>query len=156
VPEDVKRVYLDTKVTGTLVTTSIDGVPQRVIRTPFIDKLERGGFFGRLLRALLHAWAFRRETGTSLWALLREGFALKARQELTFWQMAMAASAPMMTKAALVDGKLGAGILPTGQNVGLIGELPTVAELIARIVEEAEATLARLGGEVRVERRSAR
>jgi NAD(P)H-dependent flavin oxidoreductase YrpB (nitropropane dioxygenase family) len=52
----------------------------------------------------------------------------------------------MMTKAALVDGRLDAGVLPTGQVVGLVDGLPTVAEILATIMEEAEATLARLGG----------
>jgi NAD(P)H-dependent flavin oxidoreductase YrpB (nitropropane dioxygenase family) len=53
----------------------------------------------------------------------------------------MAANAPMLTKAAMVDGRLETGILPTGQGVGVIAELPTVAELVARIVDEAEQTL---------------
>jgi NAD(P)H-dependent flavin oxidoreductase YrpB (nitropropane dioxygenase family) len=144
VPEAVKRVYLDTSSTGTLVTTGIDGVPQRVIKTRFIEELEGAGMLRRFLRALHHAWAFRRTTGTSLWALLKEGLALRSRQELTWSQMAMAAIAPMMTRAALVEGRLDAGILPTGQNVGVIDELPTVAELIDRIMDEAEATLTRL------------
>jgi len=58
----------------------------------------------------------------------------------------MAANAPMMTKAALVDGRIDVGVLPTGQVVGEIDELPTVAELIGRIVDEADAVLARLSG----------
>jgi NAD(P)H-dependent flavin oxidoreductase YrpB (nitropropane dioxygenase family) len=144
VPDAVKKIYLETQSTGTLVTTSVDGVPQRVIRTPLIDRLESAGVLGRLLRAFRHAWAFRRVTHTSFWALLKEGLALRERQELTLAQMAMAASAPMMTRAALVEGRVDAGILPTGQNVGVIDELPTVAELIGRIIDEAEATLARL------------
>jgi NAD(P)H-dependent flavin oxidoreductase YrpB (nitropropane dioxygenase family) len=154
VPDAVKRVYLDTEPTGTVVTTSIDGVPQRVIKTALIEHIEHGGVVGRLLRALKHAWSFRRATGTSFWALLQEGLAMRARQELTLAQMAMAASAPMMTKAALVDGRLDAGILPTGQNVGVIDELPTVAELIERVMDEAEATLARLAPPT-VQRRTA-
>ena len=44
-------------------------------------------------------------------------------------------------RAALDD----AGILPTGQGVGVIDELPTVEELIGRIMDEAAATLRRLG-----------
>jgi NAD(P)H-dependent flavin oxidoreductase YrpB (nitropropane dioxygenase family) len=56
----------------------------------------------------------------------------------------MAANAPMMTRASMVEGRADVGILPTGQVVGLIEELPTVAELIDRIVADAEATLARL------------
>jgi hypothetical protein len=36
--------------------------------------------------------------------------------------------------------------LPTGQVVGRIDELPSVEELLRRIVREAEETLDRLGG----------
>ena len=43
-----------------------------------------------------------------------------------------------MTKAGVVDGRVEAGILPTGQVVGSIEELPTVAEVISTIVAEAE------------------
>ena len=37
-----------------------------------------------------------------------------------------------------------ASVLPTGQVVGVIDELPSVAEVAARVVREAEETLARL------------
>ena len=59
----------------------------------------------------------------------------------------MAANAPMMTKAAMVDGRPEVGILPAGQGVGVIDELPTVEELIGRIMDEAVATLTRLGAQ---------
>jgi NAD(P)H-dependent flavin oxidoreductase YrpB (nitropropane dioxygenase family) len=52
----------------------------------------------------------------------------------------------MLIKAALVDGKTDVGVLPTGQVTGVIDELPTVAELLDRIVGEATATLERLQG----------
>jgi NAD(P)H-dependent flavin oxidoreductase YrpB (nitropropane dioxygenase family) len=91
-----------------------------------------------------HAWAFRKLTGESFWSLLREGWAMRRAQGLTLEQMSLAAAAPMLTRAALVDGRTDVGILPTGQNVGLIDELPSVAELIARIVDEAEVVLQRL------------
>ena len=42
----------------------------------------------------------------------------------------MAANAPMLIKATMVDGKPEVGILPTGQVTGVIDELPTVAELL--------------------------
>jgi NAD(P)H-dependent flavin oxidoreductase YrpB (nitropropane dioxygenase family) len=71
---------------------------------------------------------------------------MKEGNELSWAQVVMAANAPMMTKAALVDGRTDVGVLPTGQVVGVIEELPTVAELIGAIVTEANATLDRLGG----------
>ena len=73
-----------------------------------------------------------RRPDTSLFALLKEGRALKQGNELSWPQVVMAANAPMMTKAALVDGRTDVGVLPTGQVVGEIAELPTVAELIGR------------------------
>jgi NAD(P)H-dependent flavin oxidoreductase YrpB (nitropropane dioxygenase family) len=117
-----------------------------VIRTELVDQLERAGWLRNVPRALANAHAFRRETDTSLLSLLREGRALKRGNELSWPQVVMAANAPMMTKAALVDGRTDVGVLPTGQVVGEIDELPTVADLMARIVAEATAVLERLAG----------
>jgi NAD(P)H-dependent flavin oxidoreductase YrpB (nitropropane dioxygenase family) len=149
VPEDVKKIYLGTPVTGTVVTRSVDGAPQRVVRTPVVDHLEGAGRLTSLPRALSNALAFRRQTKSSTGALVREGLAMKKGNELTWAQVLMAANAPMMTKAALVDGRTDVGILPTGQVVGVIEELPTVAELVARVVAEANETLERLSPGVR-------
>ena len=145
VPDAVKQVYLGTPVTGTVVSTAVDGAPQRVIRTDLVDRLERSSWLENLPRALANAHAFRRQTDTSLVALVKEGRALKQGNELSWPQVVMAANAPMMTKAGLVDGRTDVGVLPTGQVVGEITELPTVAELIGRIVDEATSVLDRLG-----------
>ncbi len=145
VPDDVKKIYLGTAVTGTVVTTRVDGAPQRVIRTEVVDHLEGAGRVAALPRALRNALAFRRQTRTSMRALLAEGRAMKEGNELSWAQVVMAANAPMMTKAALVEGRTDVGVLPTGQVVGVIEDLPSVAELIAAIVTEANATLVRLG-----------
>lgn len=145
VPDGVKSVYLDTPVTGTVVTRAIDGAPQRVIRTKVIDRLEGAGRLVAFPRAAINALRFRKLTGTPLRELIREGLSMKRSQDLTYGQMMMAANAPMLTKATMVDGHLETGILPTGMGVGVIDELPTVAELIERIIQEADATLDRLG-----------
>ena len=145
VPDHVKQIYLETKANGTVVTKAVDGHPQRVIRTYLIDQLEKASPLTRFPRAALNALSLMRVTGTSLPELLEEGIAMKQNQELTWSQLAMAANAPMLTKASIVDGKVEAGILPTGQIAGVIDEIPTVAELVQRIMAEAEATLAKLG-----------
>ena len=56
----------------------------------------------------------------------------------------MAANTPMLLRAAMVEGSPDLGVMSSGQVVGLIDDLPTVAELIERIMAEAEATLQRL------------
>jgi NAD(P)H-dependent flavin oxidoreductase YrpB (nitropropane dioxygenase family) len=136
VPDDVKAVYLGTPVTGTVVSTAIDGAPQRVIRTEVIDNLERTGILS-LPRAGLNALKFRKLTDTSISDLLREGINMTKNQDLTWSQVAMAANAAMLTRATMVEGKLEVGILPTGQCVGVVDDLPTCDELIGRIVAEA-------------------
>ena len=145
VPDSVKQIYLETKANGTVVTKAVDGHPQRVIRTLLVDQLEKANMLTRFPRAALNALSLMKVTGTSLPELLEEGIAMKQNQELTWAQLAMAANAPMLTKASMVDGRVEAGILPTGQIAGVIDEIPTVAELLERIMAEARATLDRLG-----------
>ena len=64
---------------------------------------------------------------------------------LKWSQVALAANTPMLLRAGLVEGRLDAGVLSSGQVAGVIDDLPSVAELIARIMNEAEQTLKRLG-----------
>lgn len=144
VPQAVKDVYLGKAVTDTVVTKQVDGVPHRVLTTDFVERLERTGGLASVPRAVRNALAFRKLTGTSLRALLREGRGLRKTQELSWSQVVMAANAPMLGKAALVDGRADLGVFASGQVVGVIDDLPTVAELIQRIVAEAEETLTRL------------
>jgi len=141
VPDSVKEIYLRTGLTQTVVTSRVDGVPQRLIRTSLVDHLEGSGRLSSLPRALRNAVAFRRETRSSILALMKEGRAMKHNEGLRWAQVLMAANAPMMTKAALVDGRADVGVLPTGQVVGRVEDLPTVGELITRIVTVANRVL---------------
>jgi NAD(P)H-dependent flavin oxidoreductase YrpB (nitropropane dioxygenase family) len=141
VPEAVKDLYMETPVTGTVVTTKVDGAPQRVVRTDLVDHLESQSWLRSLPRAARSALQFRKETGATLRSLLREGRAMKAGNELTWAQVVMAANAPVMTKAALVEGRTDVGVLPTGQVVGVLNSLPPVAEIIDGIMAEADALL---------------
>ena len=70
---------------------------------------------------------------------------MKREGDLKWSQVALAANTPMLLRAGLVEGRLDAGVLSSGQVGGVIEDLPTVAELIARIMSEAEQTLKRLG-----------
>jgi NAD(P)H-dependent flavin oxidoreductase YrpB (nitropropane dioxygenase family) len=141
VPDAVKETYLETPVTGTVVTTKVDGAPQRLVRTEFVDRLETQSWLRALPRALRSAHEFRHDTGTSLLALLREGRAMKKGGGFTWSQVVMAANAPIMTKAALVGGRPDVGVLPTGQVVGLIEGLPSVQDIIDDVMSEASHVL---------------
>jgi NAD(P)H-dependent flavin oxidoreductase YrpB (nitropropane dioxygenase family) len=97
-----------------------------------------------LALAVRNGLAFSQLTGVSVLGLLRSGLAMQKNTDLTLGQTMMAANAPMMIQEAMVNGHPSEGILPSGQVAGVITELPTVAELIERIMTEAEQTLRRV------------
>jgi len=51
----------------------------------------------------------------------------------------------MIIQKAMVEGKPDEGVLPSGQVAGLIDDLPSCAELIARIMSEAEERVEAVG-----------
>jgi NAD(P)H-dependent flavin oxidoreductase YrpB (nitropropane dioxygenase family) len=144
VPEAVKQHYLAKSVTDTVVTRQVDGVPHRVLRSDLVDRLETAGAVRRLSGALGSALAFKRMSGTSWRAMVREGTAMRSSQELTWSQVLMAANTPMLLRAAMVDGRNDLGVMAAGQVVGLIDDLPGCDELIQRIVRQAHEVLAGL------------
>jgi NAD(P)H-dependent flavin oxidoreductase YrpB (nitropropane dioxygenase family) len=141
---EVKRRYLAATVTDTVVTVRVDGVPHRVLRTPFVDALERAGRLAGLARSARHAATFRREAGLSWPALLRAGRAARHGRELSWAQTLMAANTPALLRTSMVDGRPESGVMSAGQVVGLIDDLPSCAELIDRIMKEAAGRLAEL------------
>jgi NAD(P)H-dependent flavin oxidoreductase YrpB (nitropropane dioxygenase family) len=144
VPDAVKREYLVRGVNDTVVTSMLDGVPQRVLRTDFAERLISRGWAYRLLTSVQNARTFRRMSGTSWTDLVREGLSMKKSHDLSWLQVLMAANTPMMLRASMVDGRVDLGTLASGQVTGVIDDLPSCEELIQRIMEQAHATLIRL------------
>jgi NAD(P)H-dependent flavin oxidoreductase YrpB (nitropropane dioxygenase family) len=145
VPQPVKDVYLSKSVAETVVTKQVDGVPHRVLRSDLVEALESSSAPRRLSGAIRNALKFRADTGTSWRDLIREGAAMRRAQELSWSQVLMAANTPMLLRAAMVDGRVDLGVMASGQVVGVIDDLPSCAELIERIMAEAEQVLRRLG-----------
>jgi NAD(P)H-dependent flavin oxidoreductase YrpB (nitropropane dioxygenase family) len=141
VPAHVKQEYLRRGVTDTVVTDVLDGVPQRVLRTELADRLVHGGPLSRLARSVRHAAGFKKMSGTSWPDLVREGVAMKRSHGLSWPAVIMAANTPMMLRASMVDGRTDLGTLASGQVAGVIDDLPTCAELIERIMAQANAIL---------------
>ncbi|MEV6912406.1 nitronate monooxygenase [Amycolatopsis sp. NPDC051071] len=145
VPDEIKQAYLARDLNGTVVTRKVDGMPHRVLRTDLVDALESAGPVSGLARAVRNAAKFRKLTGLSWRSLATEGVRMKRGGDRTWSQVLMAANTPMLLRAGLVDGDPGAGVLASGQVVGLLGDLPPVGELIETIVADATGILRRLG-----------
>lgn len=137
VPQEIKSLYLDFGLDGTVVTTRADGVPHRLLRTDFVENLESSNPIRSLVPTLTRALRFRRMSGMTWPEFLTEGLSMKRSTGRSWGQMMLAANTPMLLKAGLVDGNISAGMLSSGQVVGLINDLPTCEELVSRIMAEA-------------------
>jgi NAD(P)H-dependent flavin oxidoreductase YrpB (nitropropane dioxygenase family) len=146
VPDVVKRRYLDADLSDSVVSRALDGQPMRVLRNEALAAASEGSRPRRLTSAVRNAAEVRRTTGQSWTQLAREGLALRKRADLSLEQVSQAADAPMLIKAALVDGDPVHGVLPTGQVAGSLRDEPTVAEVIESMVSQAEAVGRRFRG----------
>ena len=143
VPDAVKQLYLERDLTGTIVTAKVDGMPHRMLRTELVEELEETSAIRRLGPTMKRTREFKKISGMSWVALARDGREMRKAQGRTLAQMALAANTPMMLKSGLVDGDTSAGVLASGQVVGVIDDLPTCEELIDRIVVRAVDELKR-------------
>ncbi|MFC3448020.1 NAD(P)H-dependent flavin oxidoreductase [Amycolatopsis speibonae] len=145
VPDEIKQAYLARDLNGTVVTRKVDGMPHRVLRTELVDRLESAGPVSGLARSVRNAAKFRKLSGLSWRSLATEGLRMKRGGDRTWSQVLMAANTPMLLRAGLVEGDRSAGVLASGQVVGLLDDLPAVGELIETIVADATDALRRLG-----------
>ncbi|MEU0024010.1 nitronate monooxygenase [Streptomyces sp. NPDC006335] len=146
VPDAVKARYLAATVKDVTVTRAVDGLPHRMLRTDLVHSLESAGRTRALLRATRHAAAFRRLSGLTWRQLIHDGLAMRHGKDLTWSQVLLAANTPMLLKSAMVDGRTDLGVMAGGQVAGVIDDLPSCAELVERIMKEAEETLEGLKG----------
>jgi len=137
VPDEVKQRYLQAGLDGTVVSTRVDGIPHRVLRTGLVEKLESGSPVRGFAAAVLNAAKFKKMSGMSWTSMIRDGLAMRHGKDLSWGQVIMAANTPMLLKAGLVDGSTEAGVLASGQVTGIIEDIPTCAQLIDGIVSEA-------------------
>ncbi|MFD9013791.1 NAD(P)H-dependent flavin oxidoreductase [Streptomyces sp. NPDC059552] len=141
VPDAVKAEYLRATVKDVTVTTAVDGLPHRMLRTELVESLERAGRTRALVRAVRHAAGFRKLSGLSWPQMVRDGLAMKHGKDLSWSQVLLAANTPMLLKASMVEGRTDLGVMASGQIAGVIDDLPSCAELVSRVMAEAHQAL---------------
>lgn len=143
VPDAVKRRYLEAGLDGTVVSTRVDGMPHRVLRTGLVEKLESGSRLRGFTAAVRNAQKFKKMTGMTWRSMIDDGLQMRRGKDLSWAQVVMAANTPMLLKAGLVEGNTDAGVLASGQVAGILDDLPSCAELIEQIVDDAARRLQR-------------
>ncbi|MCX5245281.1 nitronate monooxygenase [Streptomyces sp. NBC_00201] len=145
VPDAVKARYLAATVKDVTVTTAVDGLPHRMLRTDLVSSLENSGRARALFHAVRRAAAFRKLSGLTWPQLVRDGLALKHGKDLSWSQVLLAANTPMLLKSAMVDGRTDLGVMASGQVAGVIEDLPSCAELVEGVMNQATKTAQTLG-----------
>ncbi len=145
VPEVTKQQYLKANVDDIIVTTKIDGLPQRVVRNKRIDAMEKASTLGLIWQSIQSGLEFKKMSGASYFDLIKSAKAMAHGGETTVWQLLMSANAPALYQRAMLGGDPESGLMGSGQVAGTIRELPTCNELIQRIMSEARARFTALG-----------
>lgn len=141
VPDAVKARYLAAGVRDVTVTTAVDGLPHRMLRTEMVAALEHAGRTRALVQAVRRAAGFKRISGLSWSRMVRDGLAMRHGKDLSWSQVLLAANTPMLLKASMIDGRTDLGVMASGQVAGVIEDLPSCEELVGRLMKEARRTL---------------
>lgn len=144
VPNSAKSAYLKAGTDQIIVTTKLDGIPQRMVRTRLMDRIEKSGSLAMWLRAFEAGAAMKRQTGASWLHFIKAAKGMTGHGDVPLKQAMMAATMPMLIQKAVVDGDIENGVMATGVVGGRISEIPTCQELVDRIMAEAEARLSAL------------
>jgi NAD(P)H-dependent flavin oxidoreductase YrpB (nitropropane dioxygenase family) len=145
-PGNAKAAYLKAGTDGIVLTTKIDGMPQRMVRTPRVDRIEASGKLGMWFRALEAGRDMKRQTGASWLTMIRAARGMTSHGDMPLAQAMLSAAAPMLIQKAIVDGDIETGVMATGVVGGRIADVPSCQELVDRIMAEARARLDALAG----------
>lgn len=144
-PDMTKAEYLKSDVLNIPVSTKLDGLPQRMVMNGTLSDLEKSSKLGMLIRAMQNGMKYKSQTGMSMAQTVKTAWGMASKTDMTLGQTLMAGNAPMIIQKAMVEGKPDEGVLPSGQIAGLIDDLPSCADIVDKIVSEAEASLKRVG-----------
>ncbi|WP_022955730.1 NAD(P)H-dependent flavin oxidoreductase [Perlucidibaca piscinae] len=134
-----RELVLAKSVDDTLVTRNFDGMPCRIMATPTGRAVARKPLtpWRALWQSLQLMWRQRTPVSQVLRSVREQGV-MEAIKLMYF------GAAVERIRVAIEDGDHARGVQLIGQAQGLIDDVPSCAELMARLVADAEATRARL------------
>jgi NAD(P)H-dependent flavin oxidoreductase YrpB (nitropropane dioxygenase family) len=146
VPMETKKRYLAATTDDIIVTTKLDGLPQRMVRTPILDKVEKAGPIGMWFRAFEAGLAMKKATGATWGDLFKMAKGMTSHGGLSFSESMMAATTPYLIQKAVVEGKPDEGVMATGVVGGRITELLTCKDLVEGIAAQARERISAISG----------
>jgi len=128
-----KKLSIEKDVTDTLYSKRFDGIWCRVMKTDAAERAIKRGL--DIPASFGNSKEITRQLNLPFTKVLAGVLASGFRNAI---QMAYLANAFKMIRIATEEGDLETGVLPVGQVTGLIHDVPTVKEVIERVVTEAK------------------
>ncbi len=138
-----KKLSIDKDVTDTYYSKRFDGLYCRVMKTEGATKALKKGF--DIVGAFVNSKDIASQMNIPYWKMF---LGVLASGWKNAYQLAYMANAFKIFKLATEDGDVERGVLPVGQVTGLLKDEPTVAELMERMMKEAEEARLRIDGAV--------
>jgi len=128
-----KKLSIEKDVTDTLYSKRFDGIWCRVMKTEAAERAIKRGL--DIPASFGNSKEITRQLNLPFTKVLAGVLASGFKNAI---QMAYLANAFKMIRIATEEGDLETGVLPVGQVTGLIHDMPTVKEVIERVVTEAK------------------
>ena len=139
VHKKTKDLLMTKQVEDTIYNANFDSIPCRVMTTPTSKKVMAKPF--NPLSALLRAIKAASDMNKPLLGMVKDVLRMGIKDALT---VAFFGAAVLQIRRATIEGDHQRGVQLIGQVQGLVHDVPTVAELTQRIMNEAQITLSQL------------
>jgi enoyl-[acyl-carrier protein] reductase II len=140
VHDNFKRLCLQATEQDTLYSDHFDGMPGRALKTKVTEAMMKGGF--PLIEAFKGASEVKQLLGLSFGQFIGLSFQMmRADEGSPLWVQARQAAGARRHMKAIYEGDEKEGILFAGECCGGISDLPSVKEIIDRVIAEAKEAL---------------
>ena len=140
VHQNFKQLCLNATEQDTLYSNVFDGMPGRALKSPMSAKMMEGDSL-TLLRAIPNSLKVKSALKQSWPQFMKTAWDMVMGEGQNALQMARMATGAVRHQKALFEGDVKEGFMFVGQATGAINDIPTVQELVDRIIAEAETTM---------------
>jgi len=140
--DNFKQIGVGLDVTDTIRSEKFDGIPCRQMVTQRTRDIVNARVGLNPFRVFLESFGVARELQIPYLKLFADVVRKGPKETIAMMRMAQMLEAHTVT---LTTGDVKTGMTASGQSVGLIHDVPTVAEVMERLVAEAYAAQSRLG-----------
>ncbi len=135
-----KEKAVDLDVTGTIYSDKFDGIPCRQMDVPAARRVVDAKIYN-VFGVFLHSFEIARELEIPWPKLVLDTFKKGPKEIDAMMRMSTMLKAHTLT---MTNGDTNVGFTAAGMSVGMVHDVPTIAELLERIVAEAQEAQGRL------------